>query len=118
KGASEADQVAALSIIATLSDRTTEGVAEQTLASIASATSGEVKGAANVLARAQAGDEGTGGGVAKAQGVGIITDLAILGPFRDTGGGLDAHDGPEAAKNAAGFGDPKATYSWGSVEVA
>ena len=117
KGATEADQIAALSVIASMSDHATEGVAEQSFTSIASATSGEVKGAATVFARAHANDEGTAAGVAKAQAAGIVTDLAIVGPFRDTGGGLDAHDGPEAPKTAAGFADQKAQYSWGSVEV-
>src|SRR5262249_51689557 len=48
---------------------------------------------------------------------GILTDVSVLGPFRDTGGGLDAHDGPEAKKTAAAFGDPHESYSWGTVEV-
>ncbi len=118
KGASEGDQLAALSVIATLGDRASHGVAESALGAIAGGTSGEVKSEAQALARAHASDEGTNAGIAKAQAAGIVTDLAILGPFRDTGGGLDAHDGPEAGKSAAAFGDPKATYSWGSVEVA
>ena len=41
KGATEADQIAALSVIASMSDHATEGVAEQSFTSIASATSVE-----------------------------------------------------------------------------
>ena len=88
KNASDADAIAALSIIATLADRASHGVAEQAIAGVASATSGEIKSDASVLARAHAPDEGTAVGVTKAQAAGILTDVAILGPFRDTGGGL------------------------------
>jgi hypothetical protein len=118
--ASEADAVAALTVIATLSDRTSNGVAERALGEIAAASSlsAEVRGEAAALARTLAADEGTASGVEKARGVGIVPDVSVLGPFRDTGGGLEAHDGPEQAKSAAAFGDPKTFYSWGTVEVA
>ena len=45
----------------------------------------------------------------------MIAPLAVLGPFRDTGGGLNLADGPEA--DATPF-DPAARYSWGSFDVA
>jgi hypothetical protein len=118
--ASEADIIAAMSVIATLADRASNDGAERALAEIAGATSvsAEVRSEALALARTLASDEGTLAGVEKARSVGIVTDVAVLGPFRDTGGGLDAHDGPEQPKSAAAFGDPKTFYSWGTVEVA
>ena len=47
---------------------------------------------------------------------GLVTGLAILGPFRDTGGGLDRREGPEAPGES--FSDMGARYSWGVYEVA
>ena len=47
---------------------------------------------------------------------GLVTGLAILGPFRDTGGGLDRKEGPEAPGES--FTDMGARYSWGVYEVA
>ncbi len=116
----EADVIAALVVISHLAERTTNGHAERAIAEIAAATtlSAEVRAEAAALARMLAPDAGTSAGIEKARAVGILTDVAVLGPFRDTGGGLDAHDGPEQKKNAAAFGDPKTFYSWGSVEVA
>ena len=117
--ATEADVIASLALIATESDRATNGLAERALAEIAAAPSvgAETRGEAAALARTLASDEGTAAGAEKARGVGILTDVSVLGPFRDTGGGLEAHDGPEQSKSAA-FGDPKTFYSWGTVEVA
>src|SRR5208282_2923245 len=45
-----------------------------------------------------------------------VTRLSILGPFRDTGGGLDLKDGPEG--KGASFADPAARYAWGTVDVS
>jgi hypothetical protein len=120
--ATEGSQLAALAVVASLADEASEGAAEKALADIAASTSvsAEVRGEAAALARAFAPDEGTKAGAAKARAAGIVTDLAILGPFRDTGGGLDAHDGPEAKGGKDGFStftDPRASYSWGTVEV-
>jgi len=118
--ASEADVIASMAVIATMSDRTGNGVAERALNEIASSASvmPEVRGEALALARTLAANEGTEAGIEKARGAGILTDVSVLGPFRDTGGGLDAHDGPEQGKSAAAFGDAKTSYSWGTVEVA
>lgn len=118
--ATEADVIASLTVIATLADQSSNGVAERALNEIAASSSVpiEVRGEAGALARTLATDEGTAAGVAKAHALGIVTDVSVLGPFRDTGGGLDAHDGPERAKTAAAFGDAKTFYSWGTVEVA
>jgi hypothetical protein len=116
----DAERIAALSVIASIADRATHGRALQATKDIASVlpVGSEVRGDAAALARAFEANEGTEAGATSAQAdAGIVTDVSILGPFRDTGGGLDAHDGPEAKKSAAGFADPKAIYSWGTVEV-
>src|SRR5580658_5026810 len=97
KGASEADALAALE-------------------TIAGATSAEVRTDAMLLARAAAPDEGSRQGASADAKLGVLSNLAILGPFRDTGGGLDLHDGPEG--QGASFADMKARYSWGTVDVA
>ncbi|MBK8941000.1 MAG: hypothetical protein IPM79_26155 [Polyangiaceae bacterium] len=47
---------------------------------------------------------------------GLVTGLAVLGPFRDTGGGLDRKERPEAPGES--FTDIRAQYSWGVYEVA
>ncbi|MEZ4301246.1 MAG: hypothetical protein R3B70_40300, partial [Polyangiaceae bacterium] len=47
---------------------------------------------------------------------GMVTGLAILGPFQDTGGGLDRREGPEGPGQS--FTDMSARYSWGAYEVA
>lgn len=117
----DAERVAALSVIASVSERATEGAALQAtrdvLASLAPTS--ELRGEAAALARAYAPTEGTVAGAGSARDeAGIVTALSVLGPFRDTGGGLDAHDGPEEKPSAASFTDPKGVYSWGSVEVA
>jgi hypothetical protein len=116
----DADRIAALTVIASLSDRATNGASAKAAREIAAAaTNPEIRSEATALARALEPEEGTSAGVEKARSeAGILTDLSILGPFRDTGGGLDAHDGPEAKKSAAAFGDPSALYSWGTVEVS
>lgn len=120
--ATEADRLAALAGVLTLADRATRGRADAAVTAIAAApgASEELRGEAQVALRSLAADDGTSAGVAKARQLGILTDLAVLGPFRDTGGGLDAHDGPEAPDTLTkgGFGNPQKTYSWGSVEVA
>ena len=117
--ATDADEMAALAMLATVADHGTNGAAERAIADIAAASvvSPEIRGEAAALARTLASDEGTSAGAEKARAVGILTELSVLGPFRDTGGGLDAHDGPEQSKSAA-FGDAKTFYSWGTVEVA
>ncbi len=118
--ATEADVVASMAVIASLADRTRYGVAEHALNELAASPSlsPELRSEASALARQLAPDEGTVAGAAKAHAIGVVTDVSVLGPFRDTGGGLEAHDGPEQGKTAAAFVDSKAAYSWGTVEVA
>ncbi|MCL2447890.1 MAG: hypothetical protein FWD17_02965, partial [Polyangiaceae bacterium] len=109
--------MAALATIAALSDRAAAGHAQHAFERIAGqAQNADVRGEAALLARMLAPDETTDTGVLANEKLGIVDALAILGPFRDTGGGLDMHDGPEA--NRDGFGDAQARYSWGSYEVS
>ncbi len=115
-GASERSQLAAIATVVALGDRADWGTAQAAVERIASAAGPEVRGEALLLARALAGDPGTEATDRASVQEGVVDALAILGPFRDTGGGLDAHDGPEGA--AGGFSDVKARYSWGAYEVA
>jgi hypothetical protein len=121
--ATEADRMATMTVVASLADRIAPHAAVDTLRKLAGslrdAGDAEVRGEATALARSLEVDEGTAAGAQLAASeAGIVTDVALLGPFRDTGGGLDKKEGPEEKKNAASFVDPKATYSWGTVEVA
>jgi hypothetical protein len=120
RATNDADRMAALSVIAALADRTSEGAAQSAARTIADALSpsSSVRGDALALARAHAADEGTPAGVAHARAdAGIVTELSILGPFRDTGGGLERRDGPEAQDSAAAFTDAATSYAWGTVDV-
>jgi hypothetical protein len=49
------------------------------------------------------------------QSTGLVRAFTIVGPFQDTGGGLDRREGPEA--DGASFADRDADYSWGDFEV-
>lgn len=68
-----------------------------------------------LLARVLSSDEGTDAGVAIDKRAGILTELSVLGPFRDTGGGLRSALGPE--EKGRSFADLDADYSWGSYAV-
>lgn len=112
-------QVASLAAIATLSDRAQYGHARTAFERVAAEASlgADVRGDAALLARMLAPDDATDAGADADARVGVIDALSVLGPFRDTGGGLDAHDGPEGPGGVS-FGDIRARYSWGSYEVA
>jgi hypothetical protein len=115
----DADRLASLTVIASLADRASFGVATDAMKRALPTLGPELQGETAALGRAHAVDEGTTAGAAKAQTeAGILTNVALLGPFRDTGGGLEAHDGPEAKKSLAAFTDRKTLYSWGTVEVS
>jgi len=127
--ATQGDVVAAMLTITTLAERATWPAAEKALRDIAAArgTHGEhAKGAGlqddrlatevMLAARGLAPDEGTDAGTAADAKLGVLTNLAVLGPFRDTGGGLRAKEGPEAAGGS--FADMRARYAWGSIDVA
>jgi transglutaminase-like putative cysteine protease len=113
------ERIAALSVIAQLADRAPYGAALEATKAIMTASAGEIRGDTAALLRAYDPTEGTPAGATRAkEDAGILSDVAILGPLRDTGGGLDLHDGPEQKKSAAAFADPKTLYSWGTVEVS
>lgn len=116
--AAERQAIAAMAVLLELADKASEGHARGLLEgiSIAKALSEEVRGEAALLTRALSADEGTPAGITTDQQLGVLTQVAVLGPFRDTGGGLDAEDGPEAPGGS--FADAKARYSWGAFEVA
>ena len=113
--ATERDAMAAIATIAALETRAAYGHAEKALEDIGASTALplDVREEARVVARSMALDEGSGLSADRARGV--VTELAVLGPFRDTGGGLVAKEGPEA--QGGSFSDMKASYAWGSVEV-
>ena len=115
--APERDVVASIVNLADLADRASYGRATKALDDIARGTdiAEDVRGEAAAVARALSGDEGTAAGTALDKKLGIITELAILGPFRDTGGGLVAKEGPEEKGHS--FGDMRARYSWGTIDV-
>ncbi|MBX3209914.1 MAG: hypothetical protein KF764_33095 [Labilithrix sp.] len=118
---SDAERLAALGVIASVSERATHGAARDATREVIAALppTSEVRGEAAALARTYEANEGTVAGASSARAeAGVVTAVSVLGPFRDTGGGLDAHDGPEEKKSAAAFGEPKELYSWGSVEVS
>jgi hypothetical protein len=115
--APEHTQLAALATIAALADRATGGEAHAAFERVAATQTApeDVREQASLLARMTSNDEGTETGARADERLGVVTALSLLGPFRDTGGGLDAHDGPEAG--AGGFGDTHARYSWGAYQV-
>ncbi len=117
QGAPEADRAAALATIVALAKRAAGDGSKRALEriSVSPYVGWELRGDAALLARTVANDEGTDPGEQADHALGVVDALAILGPFRDTGGGLDAHDGPEQA--GAAF-DGSEQYSWGSYEVA
>jgi len=116
-GAPERSRLAALATVAELAGRWDPSQAREALDRVAAAAGvgDDVRDQAAVLARMVAADEGTAQGGREDRRLGVIDALTILGPFRDTGGGLAARDGPEAGRG--GFAEPHARYSWGSYEV-
>jgi hypothetical protein len=117
QSSSEPARAAAVATIVALAKRARSDGAKRALDRISAApdVGVELRGDAALLARSLAGDEGTDSGGKADRALGVVDALAILGPFRDTGGGLDAHDGPELS--GAAFDRPE-QYSWGSYEVA
>jgi tetratricopeptide (TPR) repeat protein len=113
----EREAIAAMAVLRELEGRSTEGHVRGLLEaiSIAKTLSEEVRGEAALMARSMAVDEGTPSGITTSRQLGLLTDVAVLGPFRDTGGGLAAQDGPEGPGGR--FADAKADYSWGTFEV-
>ena len=112
-GASDAAALSALATIMKLDERASYGKGSAALLQVA-AGAPSVAVDAKILARSLAADEGDAAGVTADEALGIVTNLAVLGPFRDTGGGLDRKDGPEASGT---FSDASASYAWGTVDV-
>ncbi len=115
--AREPEREAALAVIAHLSGTESNYKARIALERVASSTTvaTDVRGDAALLARMMSADEGTESGARVDRKLGVVESLSILGPVRDTGGGLDTHDGPEDAK---AFFAPGERYSWGAYDVA
>jgi Transglutaminase-like superfamily len=112
----ERARAAAVAMAVALADRAGAGRARDALERIAAAGTvpPELRAETALLARTLGADEGTGAGLRRDRGLGVVQDLSVLGPFRDNGGGLVVHDGPEDARAAeGGSGD----HSWGSYEV-
>jgi len=109
--------IGAIAEIVSLADRASEGKADAALLKISqnAALPTDVRDEARLAMRSITSDEGTDPGILADQALGVVTDLALLGPFRDTGGGLGKKEGPEAP--GATFGDVRADYSWGTVKV-
>jgi hypothetical protein len=112
----EADREASLAVIAALSGTASNDKARLALEKIAAggAVQPDVQGDAALLARMMAADEGTESGTRADRARGVVDRVSLLGPFRDTGGGLDTRDGPEDAK---AFFAPEERYSWGAYDV-
>ena len=106
----------AIATIASLSERAADGASEKALGAIASLTvAQDIRDEASLVKRLLAADEGEAAGVTADAALGVLTHVAVLGPFRDTGGGLTRKEGPEN-KGASAF-DPKEDDSWGTVQV-
>jgi hypothetical protein len=110
--------LAAIATIDSLAERAGWGHAAQALDAIAhlDGRTAAVRTEAALARRVLLGDEGTQAGVTADRALGVVTDLSVLGPFRDTGGGYLAKDGPEA--KGASFANASTRYSWGTVDVA
>jgi hypothetical protein len=117
EGAPEHAQAASMVVMLALADRAENGRAERALTRLAetASASAEVRSEARLLARMAAADGATESAAREDHALGIVQALSVLGPFRDTGGGLEAHDGPEGDK--APFATD-ARYAWGSYDVA
>jgi len=121
-GATEADVLGAVFVLHALEPRAQNGRAEAALREIASKLAGDHDNHADLgvdiqlLARSLSDDEGTSAGTDANRKLGVLTELSILGPFRDTGGGLSTREGPEA--EGGSFADMKRPYAWGTVDVS
>ncbi len=105
----------ALASIWSLSDRADYGAASRAARALADSSKlpEDVKREAELVARALSPDEGLATGVKSDRDLGVVTHLAVLGPFRDTGGGLARKEGSEKGT----WMDPNGDFSWGTVSV-
>jgi hypothetical protein len=125
--ATEADVLAARITLGALAERASWPAARTALEAVARSAAklgngpgarpggADLAGEAALAARTLAEDEGTDQGTAADAKLGVLTNVALLGPFRDTGGGLAAKEGPEATGGS--FADVHARYAWGTVDV-
>ena len=116
-GATEHALAASLAVMVALANRAANGHVEQALARVAStsAAAPDLRAEASLMGRMISGSEGTEAGARANHALGMVEAVSVLGPFRDTGGGLLAHDGPEAEKVPF---ETSARYAWGSYDVA
>jgi hypothetical protein len=105
-------------VIQRLDSRATYGVAVAALDEIAAsgALARDLRDEAFLAARRISSDAATAAGREKARSRGVLSSLLVVGPFRDTGGGLDRREGPE--ESAGGFGDRKQHFAWGAYDVS
>jgi hypothetical protein len=114
-GTTEAELLAAAFVIRSLDARGENGHAERALGEIGAHATGDVAEDVKLMALAISSQEGTDAGTAAARALGVVTNVAVIGPFRDTGGGLDASEGPEGTDGS--FADEQRRYSWGAMDV-
>jgi hypothetical protein len=121
ENAKEQEILASIAIIADLSDSAAHGAAVAALTEIAATPSSaanapkEARAEAAVVARLLSDDEGSASAAGFDTALGIVNATSIIGPFRDTGGGLARREGPEAKDEK--FSNAEANYSWGSIDV-
>jgi transglutaminase-like putative cysteine protease len=111
----ETELLAAAFVVRSLDSRGENGHAERAMREIAAHATGDVADDVKLMALSLSSEEGTDAGAAAARALGVVTNVAVLGPFRDTGGGLDAAEGPEGTDGS--FADQQRRYSWGAMEV-
>ncbi len=114
-GATPLDGLSAIATIGRLFDRANAKLVGGALGAIAESPkmSWDVRDEAYLMRRRFEVDAAES--LAQDRARGLLTQVSVLGPFRDTGGGLDRREGPEAP--GAAFGDARASYSWGAVRV-
>lgn len=100
------DSLVGLAVAYALSSRATPGLVESTLVQIGSADSALGQQARWLAAALSPQPLALRG---------MVKEWAIVGPFRDTGGGLLRKEGPEGEGQR--WGDRRADYSWGSYSV-
>lgn len=121
-GAQTTDALAGLLVGAALRDRASSDRLPRGLAALAK-RGGPMGHEARMLSFALApsafGSAWTGwanaGFDARPQSTGVVSALAVLGPFRDNGGGLERREGPES--EGSSYADVGADHSWGAYQV-
>jgi hypothetical protein len=122
-GAGTSDALAGLLIGAALRDRATSDKLPRGLAALAK-RGGPMGHEARMLSFALAppafGAAWSGwanaGFEARPQSTGVVSALAVLGPFRDNGGGLERLEGPES--EGSSYADASADHSWAPIKCA